>query len=97
MHSTTDHRYARISMWLPLAVFVIQKPVRNGLLDERHMGDESYSTVLADEVLKGLQHPLKGAGIAFGIEAPEPLVDEDCVEADIAACAFDHVAEGRAR
>jgi|SRR5690348_3222389 len=66
--------------------------VGDGLLDERHVGDEAYRAILADEVLQGLEDLLEGtATIAVRIKTAEALVDEDGVEADIAASAFDDI------
>src|SRR5262249_18803136 len=65
--------------------------VGDGLLDERHVGDEACA-ILADEVLQGLEDLLEGtATIAVRIKTAEALVDEDGVEADIAASAFDDI------
>ena len=61
------------------------------------MRDESHCTVLADKVLQGLEDLVERAAIAVRIKAAEALVDEDGVEADIAAGAFDDVGRPRAR
>jgi hypothetical protein len=52
----------RISILLPL-----------GLLDERHMRDEAHCTVLADEVLQGLEDLVERAAIAVRDAASSTL------------------------
>ena len=63
------------------------------------MRDGSPCTVLSDTVLQGLEDLVERAVIAVRIKAAEALVDKDCVEADVAADAFDDVgkAEGESQ
>jgi hypothetical protein len=70
------------------------EPVGDGLLDERHERYEAHRTVLADKVLQSLEDLFeRAATIAVRIKTAEALVDEDVVEADIAAGAFDDIGQ----
>ena len=57
------------------------------------MRDETDSAVLTDVVEQGFEHLLERAAVTVGIEAAKAFVDEDGVEADVAARAFDDVGE----
>ena len=55
------------------------------------MRDQANCTVLTDQRIQDLQNMVERARPIFGIEAAEPLVDEDRVELDLATRAFDDV------
>jgi hypothetical protein len=69
------------------------EPVGNGTLNHRHMRDHAHDAPLADKLGQNLQNLIQRPRLVLGVETPEPLVDEDCVQMHLTVHALDHVGE----